>query len=203
MMLFPLGQNFALPASRRMRPWQARNRRHLVVAASLATAATPPLHVAKERQKKKRPDLAPGPDLSLQGKAKAGYLKPWTDALKKARKNLGITGPTPSSFPRSPLWIDLRSLLAEDRVRPATKCVQRKTLIITKRLKGCSVKELECLVAVMKLVRSAFAASGLWFSRRQISSSYTSTLSHLRARLVQFELLRHHQAFLAHLYGLT
>ena len=58
----------------------------------MATAATPPLHVAKERQKKKRPDLAPGPDLSLQGKAKAGYLKPWTDALKKARENLGITG---------------------------------------------------------------------------------------------------------------
>ena len=26
------------------------------------------------------------------GKAKAGYLKPWTDALKKARENLGITG---------------------------------------------------------------------------------------------------------------
>ena len=26
------------------------------------------------------------------GKAKAGYLKSWTDALKKARENLGITG---------------------------------------------------------------------------------------------------------------
>jgi hypothetical protein len=25
-------------------------------------------------------------------KAKAGYLTPWTDALKKARENLGITG---------------------------------------------------------------------------------------------------------------
>ena len=26
------------------------------------------------------------------GKAKAGNLKPWTNALKKARENLGITG---------------------------------------------------------------------------------------------------------------
>ena len=44
MMLFPLGQNFALPASRRMRPWQARNGRYwVVVVESLATAATPRL----------------------------------------------------------------------------------------------------------------------------------------------------------------
>ena len=40
MMLFPLGQHFARPASRRMLRVQVRNRRHFVVAeASLATAA--------------------------------------------------------------------------------------------------------------------------------------------------------------------
>ena len=49
------------------------------------------IQASKEKNKKK-PDLAPGPDLSLQGKAKAWYLKPWTDALKKARQNLGMTG---------------------------------------------------------------------------------------------------------------
>ena len=46
MMLFLLGQNFALPASKRLRPWQARNGKYLVAVAtpvakeSLGTAAT-------------------------------------------------------------------------------------------------------------------------------------------------------------------
>ena len=42
----PPGQNFACPASRRMRRLQTRDERHSVVAESLATAATAKEHLA-------------------------------------------------------------------------------------------------------------------------------------------------------------